>query len=103
MWDGETITAFPDVPGLTENEVYSVLEDRDGNIWMCATGHGVYRYDGINFEVFTQIQPENPNFRFGCNSIYEDRKGRLWFGFAGGLYRLDGDTLVNVTRGGPWD
>jgi len=103
MWDGETITAFPDVPGLTENEVYSVLEDRDGNIWICATGHGVYRYDGINFKAFTQIQPENPDFRFGCNSIYEDRKGRLWFGFAGGLHRLDGDTLVNVTRGGPWD
>ena len=103
MWDGETVTTFPEVPGLTRNEIYSVLEDREGDIWICATGQAVYRYDGAEFEAFTQVQPKNPDFSFGCNSIYEDCKGRLWFGFAGGLYRLEGDTFVNVTRGGPWD
>ena len=103
MWDGETVTTFPDVPGLTGNEIYSVFEDRNGHIWICATGHCVYRYDGSNFSAFKDTQPPNPDFRFGCNSIYEDRKGRLWFGFAGGLYRLDGETFVNVTRTGPWD
>ena len=41
MWDGQTVTTFPDVPGLTENEIYSVTEDRNGNIWICATRHGV--------------------------------------------------------------
>ena len=102
MWDGQTVTTFPDVPGLTENEVYSVTEDRNGHIWICATGHAVYRYDGsTNSTSFTQAQPARPDFSFGCNSIYEDRKGRLWFGFAGGLYRLEGETFVNVTRGGP--
>ena len=38
MWDGQTVTTFPDVPGLTENEIYSVTEDRNGHIWICATG-----------------------------------------------------------------
>jgi len=103
MWDGESVTTFPDVQGLTRNEIYSVFEDRKGDIWICATGQAVYRYDGAEFEAFTQVQPKNPDFSFGCNSIYEDCKGRLWFGFAGGLYRLEGDTFVNVTRGGPWD
>jgi len=103
MWDGQTVTTFPDVPGLTENEIYSVTEDRNGHIWICATGHAVYRYDGAQFESFTQVQPARPDFSFGCNSIYEDRQGRMWFGFAGGLYRLEGETFVNVTRGGPWD
>ena len=103
MWDGETVTTFPEVPGLTRNEIYSVFEDRTGHIWICATGHAVYRYDGTHFEAFTRVQPARPDFSFGCNSIYEDRQGRLWFGFVGGLYRLDGDTFVNVTRGGPWD
>ena len=93
MWDGETVTTFPDVPGLTGNEIYSVFEDRNGHIWICATGHCVYRYDGSNFSAFKDTQPPNPDFRFGCNSIYEDRKGRLWFGFAGGLYRLDGENF----------
>ncbi len=102
-WDGVKVTTFPDVPGLTENEIYSVLEDSKGHIWVCATGHAVYRYDGTRFEAFTKVLPEHHDFSFGCNSIYEDRKGRLWFSFAGGLYRLDGDTFVNVTRSGPWD
>jgi ligand-binding sensor domain-containing protein len=35
-------------------------------------------------------------------SIYEDRAGRLWFGGGGGLYRLQGDTVVEVRRVGPW-
>ena len=39
MWDGQTVTTFPDVPGLTENEIYSVTEDRNGHIWICATRH----------------------------------------------------------------
>ncbi len=102
-WDGEEVTTFPEIPGLTGNEIYSVHEDRAGHLWICATGHGVYRYDGNAFKLFTQLEPAQPDFRFGCNSIYQDRFGRMWFGFAGGLYRLDGETLVNVTRDGPWE
>lgn len=102
-WDGEKVTTFPDVPGLTDNEIYSVFEDHDGHIWICATGHCVYRFDGDAFHAYTQTQPEQRDFRFGCNSIHQDRKGRMWFAFAGGLYRLEGETFVNVTRGGPWD
>lgn len=103
MWDGETMTTFPDVPGLTGNEIYSVFEDRDGDMWICATGHGVYRYDGETFELHTKLQPADPDFLFGCNTMSQDRRGRLWFGFAGGVYRLEGDTFVNVTREGPWE
>ena len=103
VWDGTTVTTFPDVPGLTGNEIYSVFEDRDGDVWICATGHGVYRYDGETFELHTKLQPADPDFRFGCNTISQDRQGRLWFGFAGGMYRLEGDMFVNVTREGPWE
>ena len=102
-WDGETVTTFPDVPGLTGNEIYSVYEDRDGNVWIGATCECIYRYDGATFQAFTRTEPERPDFPFGCNSIYQDRAGRMWFGLTGGLYRLDGDVLVNVRRGGPWD
>ena len=102
-WDGETVTTFPDVPGLTGNEIYSVYEDRDGNVWIGATFECIYRYDGETFQAFTRTEPELPDFHFGCNSIYQDRAGRMWFGLTGGLYRLDGEVLVNVRRGGPWN
>lgn len=103
VWDGEQVTTFPEVTGLTQNEIYSVFEDRDGNIWICATGHGVYCYDGTTFKFYNQTSPALDEFPMGCNSIYQDRKGRLWFGFTGGLYRLEGETFVNITRGGPWN
>jgi ligand-binding sensor domain-containing protein len=101
-WDGETLTTFPEVPGLTGNEIYSVFEDRAGNIWICATFECIYRYDGETFTAYRQTEPARPEFSFGCNSIYQDRAGRMWFGLTGGLYRLEGDVLVNVTREGPW-
>ena len=103
VWDGKTVITFPDKPGLTGNEIYSVFEDRDGDVWICATGRGVYRYNGETFELFTKLQPADPDFRFGCNTITQDRRGRMWFGFAGGMYRLDGETLVNITCEGPWE
>lgn len=102
-WDGETVTTFPEVPGLTGNEIYSVYEDRDGNVWIGATFKCIYLYDGATFHAFTRTEPELPDFHFGCNSIYQDRAGRMWFGLTGGLYRLDGEVLVNVRRGGPWN
>ena len=74
MWDGQTVTTFPDVPGLTENEIYSVTEDRKATSGSAPRGMRVYRYDGSTFTSFTQTQPERPDFSFGCNSIYEDRQ-----------------------------
>lgn len=32
----------------------------------------------------------------------EDKRGRLWCGFSGGLFRLDGERFVHVPREGPW-
>jgi hypothetical protein len=39
----------------------------------------------------------------GLQSILEDRNSRFWLGFSGGLFRLVDSTIINVTRGGPWD
>lgn len=36
-------------------------------------------------------------------SVYQDSKGLLWFGCAGGLFRLDGDRLMHIGIDGPWE
>ena len=61
--------------GLPSNETYSTLQDSKGFIWI-GTDHGVARFDGNNFEVFTTSDglPDNTVFEF-----YEDHKGRIWF------------------------
>jgi hypothetical protein len=41
-------------------------------------------------------------YGMGVQSILADRHGMLWFGFSGGLFRLEGDSVIHVTQGGPW-
>ena len=61
--------------GLPSNEVYKVIEDRQGHLWM-GTDRGLVRYDGYSFDVFTTEDGLTDNVIFW---IYEDYKGRLWF------------------------
>lgn len=109
-YDGKTIISFPDVKGLTANDIYNVYADRSGDIWIAAVGVGAYRVDasikpGTIDETFTLFdQTDRPDLTkyFGIQAFVEDRNGTLWFGFSGGLFRFSGSSFVNVTRGGPW-
>lgn len=103
---GETaftsITQYPAIKGLVENDIYTLYEDRQGNIWIGATGVGAYRYDGKKFTLFNETDRPDLVQNFGVQAILEDSHGILWFGFSGGLFRFNGASFVNVTRTGPW-
>jgi ligand-binding sensor domain-containing protein len=96
------ITSFPEVPGLSRNNVYFVGKDPSGNLWFPAMGVGVYRYDGKAFKLFDKVDREVPKATLAVQSMLLDSKGRHWFGVSGGLYRLEGDTFVYVEKKGPW-
>ena len=102
-YDGKTITQFPEVKGLTANDIYNLYADRSGNIWIGAIRVGAYRYDGKAFALFEKTDRPDLTKYFGIQAFVEDRNGTLWFGFSGGLFRFNGSSFVNVTRGGPWD
>src|SRR4051812_44158795 len=61
--------------GLPSSEVYQVKQDSKGYIWL-ATGNGVSRFNGYEFENFSIKDglPENTIFE-----IYEDSFERIWF------------------------
>jgi ligand-binding sensor domain-containing protein len=61
--------------GLPSSEVYQVKQDSKGYIWF-ATGNGVSRFNGYEFENFsvTNGLPDNTVFE-----IYEDTFERIWF------------------------
>lgn len=89
-------------------------------MWFSTLGAGACRYDGTAFKAFGADQGLSINdFPCPCGSgrlyrdchgpndahvqeIFEDKDGILWFGCSGGLFRLEGDFVVNVTRNGPW-
>lgn len=103
MYDGNSCTRFPEVRGLTANDIYNIYADRSGKIWIGAVRVGAYRWDGTSFTLFDRIDRPDLTPSFSIQAFVEDRRGRLWFGFSGGLFRFDGKGFVNVTRGGPWE
>lgn len=101
-FDGKEFMQFSEKEGLSKNDIYTVVRDNSGNVWVAAIGHGAYRFQGENSEFFNHVDGPEMSSMFGIQSFLEDSKGILWFGFSGGLYRFEGSSFVNVTRKGPW-
>lgn len=80
---------------ITDDMIFSISEDRAGNLWFATRRHGACRYDGKSFTSFT----ENAGFaNRGMYSILEDKNGNLWFTTEkDGVWRYDGKTFVNFT------
>lgn len=94
---GKSFTHFTDKE-LCGKEAWRLFEGRKGNIWVSLRGC-VARYDGKAFRIF--------NAKDGLNNccvqaIFEDNAGRMWFGSGAGLFRLEGERFVNVTKNGRW-
>ncbi|MBL4707708.1 MAG: hypothetical protein JKY48_04635 [Flavobacteriales bacterium] len=112
MYNGKQFTTFSDMEGLSQNNIYTLYEDRSGNVWIGANGVGVYRYDPSDepadnkrFTLYKEPKEAKLETRFntpGLQSILEDSNGTIWLGYSGGLFRLDGTSIVNVTVDGPW-
>lgn len=86
---GKTFTVLKNEDGKAFNNVWSIIEDKKGNIWYGADG--LWRYDG---RTFTKVSHR------GAYAIIEDKKGNIWTtgGIAGqgwALSRYDAETLYN--------
>lgn len=93
-YDGTSFDHFPTIEGLNDNDVYEIYQDDLGNTWISTISNGLYKYDGATF-----INYKVPK---AITNILKDRNGTIWLGCAGGLFRLDGDKVVNVTVAGPF-
>lgn len=102
-YDGKNFTHFPEYPGLSENDVYSTYADKSGNVWISTLADGLYKYDGKQFTNLKPAQGDSPIPFVGVQSFLQDSKGRFWIGCSGGLFRLEGEEVVNVTYAGPWE
>ncbi len=98
-FDGLNFTHFTNVKGLTGADVYTIFTERSGHVWVCPVGVGAYRYDGTGFTLFDHTDRPHLTQNFGVQAVLEDGHGTLWFGFSGGLFRFNGTSFTNVTRG----
>ncbi len=101
-FDGTSFAKFPETEGLFANDIYTILATKRGDVWIGATGVGAYRYDGSTFNLIDKTDKPYWTRYFGIQSMLEDRRGTLWFGFSGGLFRFNGESFFNIGKDGPW-
>lgn len=81
-----------DEDGLPSNEVYSIVQDDFGYIWIGCDA-GLFRYDGFNFKPYINSKQNGRSISF----LQLDKKGRLWCkNFSGQIYRVEKDSLFIV-------
>lgn len=67
------ITPISEFDGLPDSEVYDLIEDKKGYVWLAAN-KGLYRYDGKTFLPFTNSAKRGLSV-FG---LQEDANGTIW-------------------------
>lgn len=63
--------------------VFALLTDKKGNLWI-GVDHGVYRYDGVDLELF-DIDEGLLGNEINRNALFEDNEGRIWIGTEKGV------------------
>jgi len=77
--------------GLAGNRVSAILNSRDGSLWVCLRGAGVWHFkDGM----FQQMDPGGLASQQAL-ALYEDREGTLWVTTGVGLSRLKNGKFTN--------
>jgi ligand-binding sensor domain-containing protein len=83
------------IDSITDDMIFSISEDKAGNLWFATRNHGACRYDGKTFIGFR----ENEGFvSRGVYSILEDKKGNIWLTTEeDGVWCYDGKSFKNFT------
>jgi len=87
-----TIQYYNKHNGLTDNTIYNVLTDAEGNVWFATDGQGIFRFSGTQFTVLDESMGL-PSAQ--VQGIASDRNGGLFIGtYDAGLYTFE-DGKVN--------
>ncbi len=96
FYNGKTFKSFPEILGFNKGDVFEIFRDQSDNIWISTTNEGVYKFNGTEFI--------NYNVPISIMNMKQDKKGNVWLGGAGGLYKINlNNEIINVTVNGPWE
>lgn len=102
-WDSTThkFSAFTKKEGLANNNVYGILEDGRGNLWV-STNKGITVYNPETKDSFDyNVSDGLKDSQFNLKSFYKNKQGWMYFGTVNGLYYFHPDSLIqnNVAPG----
>jgi diguanylate cyclase (GGDEF)-like protein len=81
--EGERFAALD--AALPDDNIFRMLLDRDGALWLGTVNGGLYRYQNGSVDQLSSLRGL-PNNR--VSALFQDREGSLWIGTNGGLLRL---------------
>lgn len=84
----------PNLNGETQS-IAAILIDRQGDLWVGTTSHGVYRIRGTEVDHFGTGDGLSSD---GVSRLFEDREGNLWVATSKGIDMLS-DLRVNTISG----
>jgi ligand-binding sensor domain-containing protein len=76
------------VQGLSQNWIYSILQDKYGYMWF-GTWDGLNKYDGYDFTIYNVVDGLSDHIIY---SLLEDDEGILWIGTDKGFNKFDRKT-----------
>ncbi|MGC2695454.1 MAG: two-component regulator propeller domain-containing protein [Candidatus Angelobacter sp.] len=92
--DGKAISYLTS-KGPANNYVYSMVRDREGNIWVGTNEGGLNKFTGHAVKNYNKADGLADNF---VPAVYQDRAGDIWAGtFVGGVSRLHNGKFTNYT------
>jgi len=83
--------------GFSDATVYSIVQTRDGYLWLGTQG-GLVRFDGVRFTPVENIYPAAPT-NIWIRDLTEDPQGALWIATnESGVYRLDHGAFTHFSQ-----
>lgn len=84
--------------GAGPSYIYTILEDKKGNIWATISNHGVVRYNSTT-HVLTAFNTTNGLSTNKIKNLFEDKDGNILFGTSGeGLEVFSGEKFVSFSK-----
>jgi signal transduction histidine kinase len=92
-----SIRNYKAMDGLPQSQVRSIVEDKNGYLWVGTEGGGIARFDGHTFRVYTTLDGLQSNI---VSFLHLDSKDNLWIIHPRGITKFDGATFKKFEQPG---
>ncbi len=95
-YDGTTYKVYNETTGLKHDNIWSIVEDEQHNLWLSLYGNGLAKFDG---RIFIYFDKTNGLVNNNIRKLYYSKKHKcLVIGTENGLSLFDGKQFKSFTR-----